>query len=69
MKRSAGAGSDLLLRKEALQAFREAVAKVIAEHKRLGMPLSIWRDGGVVHISAEEAEAEYAARAANAAAE
>jgi hypothetical protein len=61
MKRSTGAWSDLLLRTEALQAFRKAVAKVIAEHKRLGMPLSIWRDGGVVHISAEEAEAEYAA--------
>jgi hypothetical protein len=52
------------MRVEALQAFREAIAKVIAEHKRLGMPLSIWRDGAVVHISAEEAEADYAAQAA-----
>ena len=42
---------------------QEAVAQVIAEHKRLGMPLSILRDGKVVRISAEEAEAEYAARA------
>jgi hypothetical protein len=69
MKRSAQALPDLLLRKEALQAFREAVAKVIAEHKRLDMPLSIWRDGRVVHISPEEAEAEYAAHAASASAE
>lgn len=47
------------LREEALQALREAVAGVIAEHKRLGLPLAIWRDGKVVEISAEEAEAEY----------
>jgi hypothetical protein len=53
------------LRREALQALREAVAGVIAEHKRIGMPLIIWRDGKVVAISPEEAEAEYnAARAA-----
>ena len=66
MNRSNGDESDLLLRKEALQAFRQAVAKVIAEHKRLGMPLSIWRGGEVVRISPEEAEAEYAANASNA---
>jgi hypothetical protein len=69
MKRSNGVDTDLLLRKEALQAFREAVAKVIAEHKRLGMPLSIWRGGKVVRISPEEAEAEYAANAASSLAE
>jgi hypothetical protein len=39
-------------------AFREAVTEVIAEHKRLGLPLVIWRDGRVVRISAEEVEAE-----------
>jgi hypothetical protein len=64
MKRLSSAAPDLLMRAEALQAFREAVAKVIAEHKRLGMRLSILRDGAVVHISAEEAEADYAAHAA-----
>jgi phage shock protein A len=48
-----------LLREEALQALREAVADVIAEHKRLGMPLIVWRDGKVVEISPEEAESEY----------
>lgn len=44
----------------ALQALREAVAQVIAEHKREGTPLAVWRDGQVVWISAEEAEAELA---------
>jgi hypothetical protein len=53
------------LQEEALRAMREAVADVIAEHKRLGMPLIIWRDGKIVEISPEEAEAEYnAAKAA-----
>jgi hypothetical protein len=47
------------LREEALHALRDAVGKVIADHKRLGMPLVIWRNGQVVEISAEEAEAEY----------
>jgi len=47
------------MREEALQALRDAAAKVIAEHKRSGLPLVIWRDGKVVKISAEEAEAEY----------
>jgi hypothetical protein len=45
-------------------AFEEAVGKVIAEHKRLGLPLAIWRDGQVVHISPEEAEAEFNAQRA-----
>jgi hypothetical protein len=49
------------LREEALQAMRTAVGHVIAEHKRHGVPLVIWRDGQVVEISPEEAEAEYLA--------
>jgi hypothetical protein len=48
----------------ALRALQEAVAGVIAEHKRLGLPLAVWRDGKVVHISPEEAEAEFNARRA-----
>jgi hypothetical protein len=55
-----------LLREEALQALQEAVGKVIAEHKRLGMPVAIWRDGKVVRIPAEEAEAVYLAAKAKA---
>ena len=61
--------SDGLMRKEALQALRDAVGKVIQEHKRLGIPLVIWRDGQVVEISPEEAEAEYLAAKAQAEAE
>lgn len=58
-----------LLREEALQSLRDAVGKVIQEHKRLGIPLTIWRDGKVVHVSPEEAEAEYLAAKARAEAE
>jgi len=57
------------LRAEALQALRDAVGKVIQEHKRLGLPLTIWRDGKVVQISPEEAEVEYLAAKAQAEAE
>ncbi len=57
------------LREEALQALRDAVGKVIQEHKRLGIPLAIWRDGKVVEISPEEAEAAYLAAKARAEAE
>jgi hypothetical protein len=57
------------LREEALQSLRDAVGKVIQEHKRFGVPLVIWRDGKVVEISPEEAEAEYLAAKARAEAE
>jgi hypothetical protein len=57
------------LREEALQAMRTAVGHVIAEHKRYGIPLVIWRDGKIVEISPEEAEAEYLAAKAKAEAE
>jgi hypothetical protein len=45
----------------ATSALREAVARAIAEHKREGLPLAVWRDGKVVWISAQEAETEHAA--------
>jgi len=57
------------LREEALQALRDAVWKVIQERKRLGIPLTIWRDGKVVEISPEEAEVEYLTAKARAEAE
>jgi hypothetical protein len=37
-------------------ALKSAVAKVIEENKRLGLPLIIWRDGKVVHVPPEELE-------------
>lgn len=50
-----------LLFEEATQALREAVWGVIQQHKKTGQPLVIWRDGKIVHISPEEAEAEHLA--------
>jgi len=38
------------------KAMKQAVAKAIAENKRLGIPLVIWRDGKVVHVPPEELE-------------
>ncbi|MBI3829710.1 MAG: hypothetical protein HY291_09350 [Planctomycetes bacterium] len=32
----------------------EAYAGVVAEHRRLGMPLTTWRDGKVVKIPADQ---------------
>jgi hypothetical protein len=58
-----------LLREEALKALQEAVGGVIAEHKQLGMSLAVWRDGKVVRISPEQAEAEYLAAKARVEAE
>ncbi len=57
------------LHAEALQALRDAVWGVIQAHKRTGQSLVVWRDGKVVEISAEEAEAEYLAAKSQAEAE
>jgi hypothetical protein len=34
----------------ALKCFRRAVRQVRAEHKRLGLPLVVWKDGRVQKI-------------------
>jgi fumarate hydratase class II len=39
----------------ALQALTEAVAKVIEDHHRRGIPLAVWRNGKAVTIPAAEA--------------
>ena len=36
----------------AIRAMRGAVKKAVEEHRRLGVPMVIWRDGKIVHISA-----------------
>lgn len=36
------------------EALRKAVAEAIAEHRRNGVPIAIWRDGRVVHIPADQ---------------
>jgi hypothetical protein len=38
------------------EALKKAVAKAIADHKRMGDPIVIWRDGNVVKIPAEQIE-------------
>ncbi|MFH1757725.1 MAG: hypothetical protein ABH969_06735 [Pseudomonadota bacterium] len=38
------------------EAFKKAVANAIAEHKKAGHPIAVWRDGRVVHIPADQIE-------------
>lgn len=40
---------------KAFKALKEAVREVVEEHKRSGRPLSVWRHGKVVKISASQA--------------
>jgi len=40
---------------KAFKALKEAVREVVEEHKRSGRPLSVWRNGKVVKISASQA--------------
>jgi hypothetical protein len=44
----------LPLHQRAEIAFKIAVAKAIDEHMRLGLPVYVWRDGGVVELSPDE---------------
>ncbi len=45
-----------LLAYRAEEALRKAVAEAIAEHRRNGVPIAIWRDGKVVRIPADQIE-------------
>ena len=40
------------LDKKAEKAMREAVRKVVEEHKKSGVSLAIWKNGKVVNVSA-----------------
>jgi hypothetical protein len=40
--------------KQALKALRAAVRKALIERKRLGISMSIWKDGKVVTIPAKK---------------
>jgi hypothetical protein len=40
------------------KALKRAVAKAIAEHRRNGVPIAIWRDGKVVRVPADQIEAQ-----------
>ncbi len=41
---------------KAEEALRKAVAEAIAEHRRNGVPIAIWRNGKVVRIPADQIE-------------
>lgn len=43
-----------LLAYRAEEARRKAVSEAIAEHRRNGVPIAIWRDGKVVRIPSDE---------------
>ena len=45
---------DVPLEIRAEMALKEAVAEAIAEHKRRGNPIALWRDGKVIVIPPEE---------------
>jgi hypothetical protein len=45
-----------LLAYRAEEALRKAVAEAIAEHRRNGVPIAIWRNGKVVRIPADQVE-------------
>ena len=48
--------TSFLLAYKAEEALRKAVAEAIAEHRRNGVPIAIWRDGKVVRIPADQIE-------------
>ncbi len=48
--------TPFLLAHKAEEALRKAVAEAIAEHRRNGVPIAIWRDGKVVRIPADQIE-------------
>ena len=57
--------AEVPLERLAEEALKEAVAEVIADHKRTGDPIAILRNGKVVHVPADQIEmhetrAEYA---------
>jgi len=41
---------NMSLRDMAGEALREAVARVVEEHRKSGEPLAVWRDGKVVRF-------------------
>ncbi len=45
---------DIPIRERAEKALKKAVADAIADHKGLGDPIVIWRDGKVVKIPADQ---------------
>ena len=48
------AKSAFQVHKKAEQAMREAVYKVVKEHRKTGVPLAIWKNGKVVCVPAKK---------------
>ena len=48
--------SSSLWVRQAHEAFRKAVAEAIAQHRRNGVPIAIWRNGKVIRIPADQIE-------------
>lgn len=48
--------TPLPLAYRAEEALQKAVADAIAEHRRNGVPIAIWRNGKVVRIPADQIE-------------
>ncbi len=44
------------MEKMAEKALQEAVAEVIADHKKTGAALIVWRDGKIAHVPPEQIE-------------
>ncbi|MBW1794864.1 MAG: hypothetical protein JRJ38_10610 [Deltaproteobacteria bacterium] len=47
---------EMSMASRAEEALKKAVAETIADHKRTGDPIVVWRDGKVVKIPAEQIE-------------
>ena len=47
-----------LMAYRAEEALKVAVAEAIAEHRRNGIPIAVWREGKVVRIPAAKIEAQ-----------
>jgi hypothetical protein len=48
--------SSSLWVRQAHEAFRKAVAEAIAQHRRDGVPIAIWRNSKVIRIPADQIE-------------
>ena len=48
--------TSFLLASKAEEALQKAVAEAIAEHRRNGVPIAVWRNGKVVRIPADQIE-------------
>jgi hypothetical protein len=40
------------------EALRQGVREAIRQHRLVGLPMAVWRDGKIMHIPAEQLERE-----------